>query len=292
MRSPSGAVNITSARTPNNNVAAIREVTLGLEDVTVQAEDITLSTVGGSIGLNNSSLQGTPPAGSRIVIDTALRPGQLTQLVLRGSSSIEAPLGFVDIFADGIDANAANDSDIIAGDVNIESILKQRLENIAEQDFDTPGNDIISTGFLQKTSGNDPSEGLPELPANLTDPSNRIARGCRAEDVSENENRTSGDLIVTGRGGQPLSPTDIAGNTTTLDDLGPINTQTNPAQTASVAPTTRMAEDAEEKEEKNNLDNNDLKDAQAAVRNDSGEVWLVAPGEWDSSISCSDLHQS
>ena len=121
----------------------------------------------------------------------------------------------------------------------------------------------------------DPNQGLNELPETLEDPADRIARGCHA-DLSGDS--STGNFAITGRSGQPLNPTNIASDTSTLDDLGPIDAQAESSlssqENVTAANTTPTV----------------IEDAQKAIRTDSGEIRLVAQGPWHSSVSCSDLH--
>ncbi|MEL6230160.1 MAG: filamentous hemagglutinin N-terminal domain-containing protein [Cyanobacteria bacterium J06627_3] len=123
----------------------------------------------------------------------------------------------------------------------------------------------------------DPNQGLNELPSTLVDPANRIAQGCRAAQTDQpEETSAAGDFIITGRGGQSSDPANPgSSDITPLDDFGPIDAQTNATTTA-----TAISETDSPKE---------LKDSQAAIMTESGDVFLVASDGWDSSISCSNL---
>jgi hypothetical protein len=189
-------------RSPQGNATLTAPAGLTLSDVTVKAGDIDLTTFG-DITLENTQLLGTLPASGTISLDTGLSQFQVRTLTLTGANLIQAPLGFVDIFADTLDAVAAINSDIIAGLVTITSTFSQTLNNIVVQSEPTPGNDIISTGFEQDPSGFDPSQGTVQLPAALEDASDRIQTGCGLGNTGD-----QGEFVVTGRGGLPPSAGD------------------------------------------------------------------------------------
>ena len=120
----------------------------------------------------------------------------------------------------------------------------------------------------------DPNQGLNELPETVEDPADRIAQGCHA-DLSGDS--STGNFAITGRSGQPLNPANIASDTSTLDDLGPVDAQ---AESSPSSPETTAV----------NTPPTVIEDAQKAIRTDSGEIRLVAQGPWHSSVSCSDIH--
>jgi filamentous hemagglutinin family protein len=70
------------------------------------------------------------------------------------------------------------------------------------------GSDIGLEGSVEiSTLEVDPSQGLGELPINVIDPSNLIARGCKPTG-GKTTNRQN-QFVVTGRGGLPPSPDDL-----------------------------------------------------------------------------------
>lgn len=90
-------------------------------------------------------------------------------------------------------------------------ITAQGIFGLKFQPRDTPRSDItassefgISGQVVLNTPGIDPSQGLTELPGDLTDPSNQINQVC-ANRNSANEN--ANEFVVTGRGGLPPNPT-------------------------------------------------------------------------------------
>jgi large exoprotein involved in heme utilization and adhesion len=79
----------------------------------------------------------------------------------------------------------------------------------------------------------DPSQAFVELPADAVDPSGLIASGCAADNVA-----TSGQFIITGRGGLPPSPdqplsTDVVWSDTRIPK---ITAQQQSSEIAAVKP--------------------------------------------------------
>ncbi|MEO1391412.1 MAG: filamentous hemagglutinin N-terminal domain-containing protein [Cyanobacteria bacterium J06634_5] len=139
----------------------------------------------------------------------------------------------------------------------------------------------------------DPNQGLTELPEDPSDPANQIARGCGADAIASitsgngtidngvASDQRPGEFIITGRGGQPLSPTDIADNNVLLDDLGPSVIRSEPSSIpTSLAPPLNEPVTPE---------TGAFADSQHAVRTPSGEVLLVASGGGQPLLSCSAL---
>lgn len=105
---------------------------------------------------------------------------------------------------------ALENSDIIANAIrgqggNIQ-ITTQGMFGLKFRDQITPESDITASsqfglsGTVQvNTAGVDPNSGLVELPANVTDPSQKIATGC--------SNNQGSSFIAIGRGGIPQNPT-------------------------------------------------------------------------------------
>ncbi|MBT9314837.1 two-partner secretion domain-containing protein [Leptothoe spongobia] len=145
-----------------------------------------------------------------------------------------------------------------------------RISDInASSEFDVDGTIRLDT---------DPASELTELPTDLIDPANRIAQGCRAEDFTINDG-PPGDFIITGRGGQLLAPSDIVSEDAPLDDLGP-----DIVQPESLMPDTESSLPL-------NQQPVPLADSQTAIVTESGEVFLIADGAWQPSVSCTALSQ-
>ncbi len=82
--------------------------------------------------------------------------------------------------------------------------------------------DITAKGATPDLSGNiqvnppelDPNNGLIELPVNLVDASNQISNAC-----TPGGSQFDNEFVVTGRGGLPMSPTEILQETNTLSSF-------------------------------------------------------------------------
>ncbi|MGG6295519.1 filamentous hemagglutinin N-terminal domain-containing protein [Leptolyngbya sp. AN02str] len=110
------------------------------------------------------------------------------------------------------------------------------------------------------TLGVDPSQGLTELPGDVVDAADQIAQGCSAGGVAD---RQLGQFVVTGRGGLPASPMDIRDSGAVVSgwaQVSPSGTERAPGALHPTAPSAPLA----------------LTEAHGWVRNDAGEVMLVA----------------
>jgi filamentous hemagglutinin family protein len=90
-------------------------------------------------------------------------------------------------------------------------ITAQGIFGLKFQPRDTPRSDItassqfgVSGQVVLNILGIDPSQGLTELPTNLTDPSNQINQVCANRNSA---NGKANEFVVTGRGGLPPNPT-------------------------------------------------------------------------------------
>ena len=248
-----------------------------------------------------TSSGGAGNAGNIIIqnVDVLLlRQGSLIQ----AGASASGDGGNIDIDAGLVITVVNEDNDILAdtnsgrgGDIQIttQQILGFREVGAFSNELRGNGLNDISARSESGVDGQvsidnfavDPNQGLATLPADVSDPANQIAQGCSLGDSAIAESSPSGDFIITGRGGQPLSPTDIAGTHAPLDDLGPELPQ---AETAVAAPDGF-------REHNSQVDStlptsNPLADAQEAVMTEAGEVFLVTEGVWQSSLSCASLH--
>ncbi|MBD2328077.1 S-layer family protein [Alkalinema sp. FACHB-956] len=154
-------------------------------------------------------------------------------------------------------------SDVIAnankgrgGNINITT---QGIFGLRYRDRLTPENDITASsefgvnGTVQvNTIGTDPNAGLTELPVNVTDPSQKIATGCDANQGSQ--------FVATGRGGIPKNPNQQVVYDHTWNDLRDISTyRSRPAIVAQVPATPQP-----------------LVQASGFQRKDDGSIELVA----------------
>ncbi|MEH1866296.1 MAG: S-layer family protein [Nostoc sp.] len=164
-------------------------------------------------------------------------------LLMRHNSSINATSGAI-----GDGGNITIDSPIIVGLENSDIIANAVKGKGGNIDITTQGifgleyrpqltseNDITASsqfgvnGTVQvNTIGVDPSSGLVELPANVTDSSQQIASGCSANQGSR--------FVATGRGGIPQNPSQEVTSDRTWSDIrnltayrktGEITTQTS-----------------------------------------------------------------
>ena len=172
-----------------------------------------------------------------------------------GDITISAPNGF-------IVAVPAENSDIRAnavrgrgGDVNITA---QGIFGIEPRDKPTDLSDITASsdlgvdGIIQINDLSvDPNQGLAELPSTVVDVSRLVAQGCD-QPITTGQN-PQGEFYNTGRGGIIASPTAVLGSTDILEDLQP--------------PEAWQADEP---------GNGPITEAQGWLRNDAGEVMLVA----------------
>lgn len=82
------------------------------------------------------------------------------------------------------------------------NVLRQLPSNDISASSQSGADGVVALDVLEL----DPSEGLTELPADLTDRSNQITAGCGIG----NNNDTQSEFVITGRGGLPPSPNDSA----------------------------------------------------------------------------------
>ncbi len=183
----------------------------------------------------------------------------------------------------------ANGSDVIGGNINIKTGVLTALENsdisansadfrggrvrinakgifgTQFRDTPTPESDITTTGANPDLSGNveiitsdvDPSQGLLELPDNITDPSSQIAQNpC--------QKGAGSSFTVNGRGGLPSSPDDgFSSDNVRIDLVNPStissSSQSSTINQATAKPTAKK-----------------IIPAQGWIFNDKGEVVLTA----------------
>ncbi|MEM8505469.1 MAG: filamentous hemagglutinin N-terminal domain-containing protein [Cyanobacteria bacterium P01_D01_bin.1] len=276
----------------NAEVANLRNVEL----LTRSGESTASTAMRNSSNINSRNLG---RAGDIIVEDVDVLLMRRGSLIQAGASG-NADGGNVDIEANVVLTISGEDNDILAnarlgagGNINITADQIIGFQEV-EQFSDNLRNNAISDISARSESSTDgqvnlnnlfvdPTQGLTELPEDLSDPSDQIARGCSAETIaaSSDNGEAAGQFIITGRGGQPLSPTDISGDRTLQEDLGPSDIQTEATtliQTEQI--TLEVAKPP----------GSPLADSQHAVVTESGDVFLVAAqGSWQPSLSCSAL---
>ncbi|WP_141699641.1 S-layer family protein [Nostoc sp. KVJ20] len=211
----------------------------------------------------------------------ALQVGKL--LLLRDNSAIAATAGGN---GDGgnININAPiitglENSDIIANAIkgqggNIQ-ITTQGIFGLKLSDQLTPDSDITASsqfglsGTVQvNTIGVDPNSGLVQLPANVVDPSQKIATGCAGNEGSR--------FVATGRGGVPQNPTQQVTSNRIWSDIRDISAyRTNSEITAQIPPSPKV-----------------IDQATSWHRNPQGKIELVAdkyPAQTQQVLTCADL---
>ena len=188
-----------------------------------QAGELTVNA--NIVRLNRGSLTAQTGGRSRQA-GAILRLHDLDLLVMRNGSLIsaeafdEANGGNIEINAgDGfIVVNPLENNDIIAnaeeGDGGIIDITTQSILGIVPRDELTPLSDINASSavgvdgeVIINTPEVDPSQGLTELPTNVVDASQQIARGCPSQGRITAEEL--GSFTITGRGGLPPNPAAI-----------------------------------------------------------------------------------
>jgi large exoprotein involved in heme utilization and adhesion len=178
-----------------------------------------------------------------------------------GNITIDAENGFVVAVPQensNITANAFSGS---GGNVDL---TIQGIFGIESQPAETPLSDITASSTFG-VAGNvtiarpdvDPSRGLTELPADVTDASTQIAQTCA---TGSNVAQTQSEFVITGRGGLPDSPNDLRSSSAILTDLVTLNPFTEAESSAATvdrpAPT--------------------IVEAQGWIVGDRGEIQLVA----------------
>jgi large exoprotein involved in heme utilization and adhesion len=212
---------------------------------------------------------------SRIITSTLGGAGNITlrspELVLRNNSIIRT-----DAFGEElIGGNITIDSDVIAAlensDINANALQGQggnvnitaagifgtsvRRENTAESDITATGKDQVEDGEITLNAEIDPTSGLVSLPESPVDATSLLGKDfCSRQRNSQ--------FIVTGRGGIPATPADVASPTTVWQDLSLME--------IAEIPTTGENPEAEVPERPV------LIEAQGWYRNETGQVILTA----------------
>jgi filamentous hemagglutinin family protein len=216
------------------------------------------------VSLDQGSL--TAVTGSRNGGNIAIRS---SNLVMRNRSEISAAARHdasggnitLDIREGFVIAVPEENSDIIAiaeqGNGGRIDITAQQIIGFQQSEERSPLSEINASSefgsagtILLNTPDVDPSRGLAELPADVTDAANLVAIDCSPTATAQ---ANQGEFYRTGRGGIAPLPTDVLGSSDILEDLQP------PASWAtSTSPSPPVME------------------AQGWQTNDRGEVELVA----------------
>jgi filamentous hemagglutinin family protein len=235
----------------------------------------------GALTLANNALISAETA-SNTGGDIALQVDDL--LLLRDRSTISTTAGNdraggdggnISIGANFIVAVPAENSDITANAFegrggNI-AITTEGIYGIEFREQLTPFSDITATStfgingeVVITTPGIDPSRGLAELPTDVTDASQQIARACSTSETAAND---LGEFVITGRGGLPPNPANLLSDETVLSQF--------------VTPN-RDGERAESREEVNSAFNtlstseSSVVEAQGWITDARGQVTLIA----------------
>ncbi|MEH1935817.1 MAG: S-layer family protein [Nostoc sp.] len=191
-----GNLNINARNIFLDNGASLRaEVNGGsLGDISLQASDFLLlrhgsniitnargASTGGNIEINAGSIVAVPKENSDISANAVLGQGGNIQITTQG------------IFG-----------------------LKFRPQLTPDSDITASSQFGVSGTVEVNTIGVDPNSGLVQLPANVTDPSQKIATGCAGSEGSS--------FVATGRGGIPENPTQQVMSDRTWSDLRDIST--------------------------------------------------------------------
>ncbi len=219
----------------------------------------TVSSVGGNIIFNNPNLV-LLRAGGRITAEA----GQFQGAGDGGNIVFSMPDGFIVAAPD-------EDSDIVANafsgtggniDITAQDIIgfeeRRATSGNSTNDIDASSEFGDSGTVTFNNPELDPTQGIVELPTNLSSP-NQVAQRCIADSDSQNA------FVVTGRGGASPSPRDIVRNETFgLVDLG---NSASVANTATPVPITHTAEERSEEP---------IVEAEGWQRSQDGTITLIA----------------
>ncbi|MBW4508820.1 MAG: filamentous hemagglutinin N-terminal domain-containing protein [Scytonematopsis contorta HA4267-MV1] len=183
-----------------------------------------------------------------------------------GNISITAPfiIGFPQENSD-IRANAFTGN---GGKVNITA---QGIIGMSFQPKETPNSDITASSqfgasgeVILNTPNVDPSRGLANLPANLSDPSSQIAQGCSSGGQATSQGSR---FIVTGRSGLPSNPNELfTGRNILVELYQPVESSTKKYNSSQA--TSSTSDDQSTASE--------VVEAQGWVVDKNGNVFLVA----------------
>jgi filamentous hemagglutinin family protein len=215
-----GAVVAVGSLNPNPEVAA--------GSLRVAAENVSLDRQAALVANTNSGNGGRASfqVGNAIVLRHGSTVSTTAGIAGRGGNG-----GNIQISADFILAVLGENSDITAnaftGNGGNVSIATQGIVGILPQVRQTATSDITASstfgnsGAIVITNPTvDPSQGLVELPANLTDASTQIAQACASGAIA----RRQSEFVITGRGGLPLSPIDPRSSETILSAWATLET--------------------------------------------------------------------
>lgn len=160
---------------------------------------------------------------------------------------------------------SANSSEFRGGNIRINASgifgtqFREGNVNTSESDITASGKDSSLNGIVQiNTPDVDPTSGLIELPVNILDATQLIARGCPAA--------RGNSFTVTGRGGLPPLPSETlrTNNTVSVDWV-----TGNEEEQRSISPTTNYRLPTTQ-------GNTEIVEANGWVTNNKGQVVLIA----------------
>ena len=257
-----GSVNITTERIRIHNGAEINVSNQGLGEagnLNLTANNLLLDNAGrikaevnggqqGNINLDISQLmllQGgssittnatDASKGGNIIIDSAVIAGFENSDII--ANAVDGDGGNIDITTQGI----------------FGSIFRQKLTD--ESDITASSKFGINGTVEINNFGIDPASGLFELPVDLINPSQKIARGC--------SNQGKNKFVVTGRGGIPHNPTQWLNSISTWSE--PFNFIKHLHQSTNFVKTTQI------------FNQPHIIEATGFIRNQKGEIELVVLG--------------
>ncbi|MBD3884227.1 filamentous hemagglutinin N-terminal domain-containing protein [Phormidium tenue FACHB-886] len=200
-------------------------------NITLQVQDLLLLQQRSSISTTAGTNQ-TGGDGGNITVDGTFIVASPNENSDISADAFTGKGGRVEITAQGILGIQARSQSTSLSDIT------------ASSEFGTAGTILLNAPDV------DPSRGLAELPADVTDASTLIAIGCSPTTAAQT---SQGEFYRTGRGGIAPLPTDVLGSSDILEDLHPPQSWSETA--ASNAP---------------------IEEAQGWQVNDRGEVVLLA----------------
>nr|MDJ0773081.1 S-layer family protein [Mastigocoleus sp. MO_167.B18] len=214
-----------------------------------------------------------------------------------GANSKGGDGGNIDIATNFLVAVPSENSDITAnafegqgGNIQISARnifgieFREKLTSLSDI---TVSSNFGANGIVEITTPEiDPSQGITELPEQMTDTSNQIARGCGVDRGQIAKGKTRNRFVVIGKGGLPSNPEAILSSNTILEDLETtpiLKPQDTPQQAFSSTKNPIKVSDSTDS----------FVEAQSIVVNSQGEILLTAqvPREnrnssWFPSMNC------
>lgn len=224
--------------------------------------DIATTSLRLSEGVTLSASSESSSGGGNIIIDVSENVFMADGSLIRadnnnqdagngGNITIDAEKGFFVTLSTG-------NNDIIAnaegGNGGVIRLSAERIFGLLERrgvDADTLRNNILSEVSASSTAGGidgevtllnlsfDPTQGLNQLPGDLTDQANQIAQGCRANSSGLASETDQSEFVITGRGGLPASPSDSI--SADLDSVPWVTVPDGNSPSVSTEPTTPSA---------------------------------------------------